>query len=573
MGDALAAFAVSGIGSVLGGNAQKKAASSALAAQNAAADKSIEMQLKMWEQARDDFAPYLEYGVKGLGDLERYIPAYMDTVVAPLYKQYMGYSPQAAPDPYGYMVNPITGQVQAPRAPQYTEQEAPQRTAPNLLAALPERQRNDSLGELRSTLPVTQNNALMRPSGVTSAVSERPATPISQMGFVPANTGNTLAQNNTGRPWYTAWDRENTIAQNRTGSLAWNRENTIFDKMGNALSGLVKDVLSGNFTPMYSEYAPNTVRTQNAFEYDPNTVATPTQQQLEQGGVLSPVVPEFQRGLDLSQYSFDPNAPMPDAPTIDLNIDYQFNTNDPVYQQKLAEKNKAIDAFLAKQGLQGSTAGETYRQNELNKLLAEEDQRQYSRAVSDADFRRTGQLSQYDVGANRSNVLYGRQLGENELGYGRGLTERNYLTQTDVDRYKLLNDRGNTLYGRLTGQQDALYNRVAGSSANINAQNQNLLAGRYGMGSDIYNMLYGRFSDAAKFGAGAAGATGNQAISTGQSIGRNMLYAGDAAAQAALANGQATAGTINTLANLPMDYLAMKNLNYYNPTTPSTVPR
>lgn len=231
-----------------------------------------------------------------------------------------------------------------------------------------------------------------------------------------------------------------------------------------------------------------------------NALATSTQ--LEQGGVLAPTVPEFQRELN-----------------------FQFNVEDPSYQIKAQEKAEEINAFLAKQGLLGSTAGQTYFQKEMDKFRADEEQTQYNRA----------------------------------------LTERNYLTQTDVDRYNLMANRGNTLYGRQYQTGQDLYNRAYQNALVGDERNLNMLTGEYGLKSDLYNKLYGGTLDLTKIGTGMAGQAGSQAIQTGQSIGQNYLAGGNALAQSALAQGQANAGMWNTIGNLPMTYYTAQN--YMNPQT------
>lgn len=57
------------VGSILGGNSQKKAAKKAAAAQIKMFDKAIGEQQRQFDLTRSDFSPYLETGKKGLGGL------------------------------------------------------------------------------------------------------------------------------------------------------------------------------------------------------------------------------------------------------------------------------------------------------------------------------------------------------------------------------------------------------------------------------------------------------------------------------------------------------------------------
>lgn len=59
----------------------------------------------------------------------------------------------------------------------------------------------------------------------------------------------------------------------------------------------------------------------------------------------------------------------------------------------------------------------------------------------------------------------------------------------------------------------------------LNRTNQNALQ-TYGLGYDQNNNLYGRSLDLAKIGAGAAGAAGQNALSTGNALSNNQLYSG-----------------------------------------------
>jgi len=117
------------------------------------------------------------------------------------------------------------------------------------------------------------------------------------------------------------------------------------------------------------------------------------------------------------------------SPTLPTFGDYKFNTEDPVYQQKLSQANESIDKFLAKQGLQGSSAGEAFRQKQLNQLMVDDEARQYGRAtdtynrdlgstLTKDQLDRQLMLSQYDMGANQYGLQYAGALDQAKMGAG-----------------------------------------------------------------------------------------------------------------------------------------------------------
>lgn len=581
--------AVSGLlSSAIGSKSQKQAAKTASEAQVQAAQISTDAMLEMWGKAQQDFAPYLQGGYQGMAQLTYQMPQYMQTVVAPLYQEYMGYKQVPLPDPYGYQVNPVTGQIEQPRTPSFAASgvdgdylNQQNYTIPSGVTAGQQTQNafanvSRQLGQgggflsggtqLAATPYDPSTTRFGTQAGVAGAWERQPMT----RGNVPTPTNAVSSQNAMSIPTqqYTVpgapiqrgmmiggkWYNEEDITPAILGGDQWIANPALQPEAGPGqwiqtpirIPGESGDVPSGQYNrawqpdaslpaqilnPNYTErnivervdpnyqvnipqtqnlFAPQPTQFQNAFAPNQSSAALPTQAQLEQGGVLAPGVPEFQRSLS----------------------DFEFDINDPYFQTRRAEKEAQVNAWLAKQGLAGSTPGQTYLQKEMDKFMADE---------------------------------YDRQ-------YGRARTERDYLTQTDVDRYNLLAQRGNTLYGRLQGQQDVLYGRALGTSNQLNQNNLNLLAQRYNLGQNIYGLGYGSALDLAKMGAGAAGSAGQSSMTAGQNIGQNALYAGNAQAQSALMSGMANAAMWQSLGQAPAN--AWSAWQYAQPqnwgnTTPS----
>lgn len=532
---AVAAIGGSIIGGLLSSSSSSSAAKSAAKSQAGAAVYATDAQLKMWEQAQQDFAPYLEAGETGLATLTERMPQYVNQTLVPIAQQFGNYQLSPLPSETTGMVNPITGQI-TPYSPDINQGVVGQTQA------------------YTPSLPLGRNNWLQAAEASGGAQTTRSGYPIPGLNMPLQAAG----------------------------------------VMGTAIQGALSNALSQgepiNYTMPQIGYG-NAMYPQTGIG---NVGATPAQ--LQAGGVLSPTVPDFQRPMNLQQYGFTPSADLPnafssqaalpDVPNIATDLDYQFNTNDPVYQQKLAEKTAQINTFLAKQGLAGSTAGETFRQNELNKLLAEEEQRQYDRAISERNFLTGAQTAQFGMGLDlgntqfgqdvtgyglnmdRSNTLYGRQLGENELAFQRALGERNYLTQADIDQYRLAAERGNTLYGRQYQAGSDMYNRAMGNALTGDTRNQQQLMDIYNLMGSLYGTQYGTALDLANLGSQATSATGAGALQTGQAVGQNAMAAGNALAQSQLAQGKIDANMYSQLGNLPLNIMTAQN--YQNAFQPQS---
>lgn len=385
--------------------------------------QSIDNMMQMWQQAQDDFAPYLSAGNQGLLNLQTSMPQYMQNVVMPAAQQYSSYQNTQTPAA-NWSINPVTGEY-TPGTQTLQQGQAPV-----------------NLSQLEST---PYNPGQGNGFNVDEAGAGLEIYPYKPNG--PESRHDLFMQSQQGTP------KSNTLQGGQTPipGTSIDMSNVIYSK--NGLMGRAQNAITPRSTPGQM-----------------GAVATP--EQLQQGGVFSPAIPEFQRSLS----------------------DFQFNADDPVYQQKLSEKNKQIDRFLAKQGLQGSSAGEEFRQNEMNKLLSEEEGRQYSRAK----------------------------------------TERDYMTQTDIEKYGLGAQRGETLYGRTMGQQQSLYDRMVQGALRSDQQALDQLQRQYGTSQNLYGLLYAAGLDLSKLGAGAAGSAGAGSITTGQNVGQQYGLAGQAQAQGAL---------------------------------------
>jgi len=514
-------------------SAAKNASNSQMSAANAQyalGEDALAAQLQMWNTARQEFADYLNGGKEGLLKMSQSLPNYVQNTLMPVAQQYAGYTPSALPNA-GYTINPVTGQMTnlAQQGLGYTT---------------PLGQQTGQTGQTGATYyaqPVQGRPAYNIPvsSGAPSSLASpaylyQPNIPASGQSNIAETLKNAVSEwttpSNTTAPGEQAYTQTQPAAVGPGTAapvsgmaasqsymydpgLTETQRSDLTTTMANAGPGSIIRV--GNRTynvPSAPEYSLPMAQIQPQAQTNMPSLAS--QADLTQGGVLSPNVP-----------------------TIAQALNYQFDPNDPVYQQKLKEKNAEIDKFLAKQGLQGSSAGESFRQEQINRLLAEEDARQYDRAK----------------------------------------TERDYTTQTTAQQYGLEAARGDTLYNRLYGQAGDLYNRQLTGAQAFDASQLGALGRQYSVAQDVYGTLYGGALDQAKMGAGAAASAGSASMTTGQGLantyanmGGAMQYAGNAAAQGYLAQGQANAGLYQSLGQiggtLASQYLSTPSA--YNYSTP-----
>lgn len=465
----------------------------------AAIKYGIDAQLQMWEQAQSDFAPYLNAGYNGLNQLQNAIPEYTNNVLAPLYQQYTGYNLTDLPNPNAYTINPVTGQVNAATSTIGSAGVTTSNTTPYLQSM------GSNTTNYAPTGRVSNLSAVNNTGTTTSAASNAGTTganyttlPVqsSTLPLLRSASGST-GTTSSGIPYYTTPTGALRIGTDSTSSALnpnWysnavqdvsNASGTVTDAVANAIAAASPSF--GTTLNNISAFYPSSTSQTNAQLAGANTTmgtTLATADELAQGGVLSPTVP-----------------------TLNQALDYTFNENDPTYQILLQQKNSEVDKFLAKQGLLGSSAGEAFRQKQLDTLRAAQDETQYNRA----------------------------------------LTERNYNTQTAMDQYNLEQARGETLYNRLYGQASDLYSRTANTATTNDTRNLALLAQNYSAGTDIYNTLYNQANNLANLGYGATSSQSNLGYQSGQGLANSYNQIGQAAGTAAAAQGNIWSNYISGL--------------------------
>ena len=215
----------------------------------------------------------------------------------------------------------------------------------------------------------------------------------------------------------------------------------------------------------------------------------------------------------------------PLTPTLEGRVDFNWNESDPIYQYKLKQAQDAARASLAKQGLLDSRAGVNTLSDTAMGVAAEDIDKQYARQVA----------------------------------------ERDYMTQKAMSEYQMQAQRGDTLYNRLLNQQNSLYSGLQGNQDTALSR----LGAAYGLGNALYGQVYNQNLDLSKIGTGAAGSAGQTSMATGQQMGQNALYAGNAQANAAMQAGQANAAMWSGLGgvsgNMAANYMqfAPQQQSYY----------
>jgi len=435
------------ISGILGAKAQKDSASTAANAQTQAAQIATDAQLKMWEKAQADWGPYLNAGYQGITSLQTQMPKYLQETVMPAYNNYMTGLGTAQYNPNAFTINPVTGQVGSGA------------TSGNQLYNV-----NQGTSQVPSAVYTAQGNtvagnavnaAAQVPSNTLGTPLQKDPTHTSDGGY----GGITTTINGVVQPGNESADQKAKAAE----IAATNKLNNM--QMQNVIS---------------SSASPNALN-QNAIS-GANYTPTPT----PTGGYGSGEL-------------------LPELPTLQQDMDFSWNADDPVYQYKMQQAQEAANRSLAKQGLMGSRAGVNTLSDVAMNVAAEDIDKQYN----------------------------------------RNLAERDYRTQTAMDQYNLASTRGNTLYDRLLNQQNTLYGRLTGQ--------QETALGRLGQAYSLGNNMYGTVNEQnlnlAKIGTGAAGSAGANSMQAGQQIGNNAMAAGQANAQAALASGQAQAGMYNNIGN------------------------
>lgn len=587
-----------GIGEYLSAQDQADAIESAANLENDISQQAIDLQLEMWEQAQSDFAPFLELGHAGVDQLVNNVPEWLNQTVAPYYNDLMQFNYSQQPQASNYMIDPVTGQQYSSPSPVYAGGSSSFNETPSNAPSFPaytmpgNEMQSSSSNALGLTLPATRSGAPDSFSVYSNTYADEDIPQVSG-AYIDGQWVNQadLPSTYTGE-LYSMDDPNYTPSYAYTNSM----------QQGNMGSRLdAADVFQ--YTPLQQQ--------QRTDLTVPNLTAN-----YETGGVLSPLVPDFQRQLEIPEFQRQLDIPEfqreLDIPDIQRELDipdfqrsledFEMDTSDPYYQTRLAQKNESINAFLAKNGLANSTAGETYRQRELDDFNAGEFDRQYGLALTERDYMTNTDLERYGLesanrdyltqtdidqynmeSANRDYLTqtdidrYNMQVADRDYltqtdidRYNMQSADRDYLTQTDIDKYNLEAARGSELYNRTQNQLDQLYNRQLSSTATNDANRLSLLASRYGLGTEIYNTLYGNALDYTNIGQGTASATGNNSAATGQSVSNTMMNNAANQANAMMAQSSVYANYMNGLnsqgsnvASSIMDYMNGNNSGGY----------
>lgn len=206
-------------------------------------------------------------------------------------------------------------------------------------------------------------------------------------------------------------------------------------------------------------------------------------------------------------------------------------TQDPGYQFRLEEGQKAIDRASAASGRFGGgrTAKELMRFGQG--LASQEYGAAYGRAGQERDAQMQAEQQQY----GRGLTGYGLEAAREQQGYGRAVTGAQFARAGEQDQYgRALTDVGlgrdaeQQMYGRaLTGDQRALgleeqaYGRAVGDfERELGAEQLQYgrAVGEYGMEGDRLGQEYGRAQNLAGIGERAATATGGMYSGLGSQL-------------------------------------------------------
>jgi len=174
-------------------------------------------------------------------------------------------------------------------------------------------------------------------------------------------------------------------------------------------------------------------------------------------------------------------------------------------------------------------------QGQVNVDYANDPLLQAQRAEMERALNRRASAGGKMYSSDAENALIRNTMPLMQDAYGRALGDLERQNQNALAMYGLDYQRGQDMYSRQSGN----------------------IFDRYNMATRADDSQYGRLLDMAKIGSGAAHTAGQNAMSLGQGLASNQLYAGNAAAQGHLASGQANAQMWNQMGNIPMNYLAM----------------
>lgn len=239
--------------------------------------------------------------------------------------------------------------------------------------------------------------------------------------------------------------------------------------------------------------------------------------------------------------------------------DFEIDTDDNVYKWKQEQARKNALTNLSGMGLSGSKYGLNTMADAYMRVMADEAESQYNRAVTGYGVEQ----DLYGADYQTKSDLYSRLAEQQNMQYQRDYTKENDLynrlaaqkaAQYDRD-YQLKSDNWNRSYqGAMAKYQAASDNwsrqyQVASDNYNRAFQNaqytdnlrMNQYLNTYNMANQQDNQRYGRILDSIQIGAGAAASAGAASTSAGNAIGGYYSSLGQQQSDAYYASGNASA--------------------------------
>ena len=280
-----------------------------------------------------------------------------------------------------------------------------------------------------------------------------------------------------------------------------------------------------------------------------------------------------------------------------LNPNITFDENSPYFQASKSELMRTLNNRMSAQGLSGSSTSEDAIIRNILPLIEQEYGRQegnYTRSLG-----QYGQL--YGMETGLGGIRYGETAGD--ITRQAGLLGQQYTQTSGTDQMGYTQDAGdierdlsrkNQQFGMQSSTDNTQYTMAAANYARQAAEAQRqignattLYGAQQGYDQDAFNrgvqgvnltnqvnqQGYNRLVDLAKIGSGAAGAAGSAALQTGQNVGNIQQASGAAIAQGQLASGQQQASTLANIGALPLqayNQYQLVNALKQPTTTPTT---
>lgn len=245
--------------------------------------------------------------------------------------------------------------------------------------------------------------------------------------------------------------------------------------------------------------------------------------------------------FDPNAYAFDPNAYAFQAPNQPLSAaQYAFTppsgqqvlADDPGYQFRLTEGQKALESSAAKRGglLSGGTGKALQRYGQ--DLASQEYEKAYSRALGRNELTYGRALTEnrdvYGRSLSENQMRYERGLQGNELGYSRALqgNQLNYgrAYQQNADQYGRGRDQYTTNLATLTGLRNQNFNELASLAGVGQTANTQLATLGSNYGTNAANTLTSGAAAEAAGRVGAANAIGGGLTGAGNAAQNYLQY-------------------------------------------------